>query len=84
MVMYGARNLRVMNLGALRKGMSTKAPKGAREVEGDWKYSPEWWGSQGGGWGHDAGLVVFEVKSTMDNGVITVTSHPASTPVHAV
>ncbi|CAK9192328.1 unnamed protein product [Sphagnum troendelagicum] len=80
MVMYGARNLRVMNLGALRKGMSTKAPRGAREVEGDWKYSPEWWGSQGGGWGHDAGLVVFEVQSTMDNGVITVTSHTASTP----
>lgn len=52
-----------------------------REVdEGDWRFSPEWWGTQAGGWGHNAGEIVFEAPSGMGNGVVSVTSHPASTP----
>jgi hypothetical protein len=49
--------------------------------EGDWKYSPEWWGTQAGGWGRNAGETIFEAPSAMGNGVVSVTSHPASTPV---
>ncbi|CAM6089614.1 unnamed protein product [Calypogeia fissa] len=48
--------------------------------EGDWKYSPEWWGTQAGGWGHNHGETVFEAPSIAGNGVVSVTSHPASTP----
>ena len=43
-----------------------------------WELSPEWWGSQGGGWGRDPGDVVFERKSASGNGVVMVTAHPAA------
>lgn len=65
----------------VRRGARTEAWLGRHTEEGDWQYSPEWWGTQGGGWGRSAGDTVFESQSTMGNGVISVTSHPASTPV---
>ncbi|KAL0018982.1 hypothetical protein WJX79_006878 [Trebouxia sp. C0005] len=45
---------------------------------GHWKYSPEWWGTQAGGWGHDSGTVVFAQNSHCGNGEVTVTAHIAS------
>lgn len=45
---------------------------------GHWNFSPEWWGSQGGGWGRDAGTPVFEADSSLGNGRISVTAHPTS------
>lgn len=43
-----------------------------------WNYSPEWYGTQGGGWGRDAGVTVFSAQSRCGNGHVTVTAHPAS------
>lgn len=45
---------------------------------GHWKYSPEWWGTQAGGWGHDSGTTVFAQTSHCGNGEVTVTAHIAS------
>ena len=45
---------------------------------GAWEYSPEWMGSQGGGWGRDEGTTVFSQVSHCGNGLVTVTSHAAS------
>ncbi|KAL0053521.1 hypothetical protein WJX82_006974 [Trebouxia sp. C0006] len=45
---------------------------------GHWKYSPEWWGTQAGGWGHDSGTTVFAQGSHCGNGEVTVTAHIAS------
>jgi len=39
---------------------------------GDWDLSPEWYGSQGGGYGRDDGVVVYR------SGDVEVTSHAAS------
>lgn len=61
--------------------MHTEAWLGRHNDEGDWQFSPEWWGTQGGSWGRNAGDTVFESQSAIGNGVISVTSHPASTPV---
>ena len=44
----------------------------------DWERSPEWYGSQGRGWGRGAGEPVFSAASPVGNGVVTVTAHPAS------
>lgn len=30
---------------------------------GHWNFSPEWWGSQDGGWGHNQGITVFNKQS---------------------
>lgn len=47
---------------------------GDREIyskdPGDWSYSPEWMGTQGGSWGRDAGTTVFEKHSTIGNGLV--------------
>jgi hypothetical protein len=45
-----------------------------------WERSPEWYGSQGGGWGRDDGRVVFAETSTVGNGRVTVTAHASSAP----
>eukprot|EP00897_Mesotaenium_endlicherianum_P002135 jgi/Mesen1/194/ME1137539C07539 len=45
---------------------------------GDWNNSPEWWGPQGGGWGHSAGEVIFRQGSRFANGEVTVTAHDSS------
>lgn len=45
---------------------------------GDWTYSPQWWGTQGGGWGYDQGEQVCRLESSEGNGVMTVTAHPAA------
>ena len=39
---------------------------------GDWDFSPEWYGSQGGGYGRDDGVVVYR------SGEVAVTAHPSS------
>ena len=44
----------------------------------DWERSPEWYGSQGGGWGRSAGTTVYTAASPAGNGTVTVTAHPAS------
>lgn len=41
---------------------------------GHWNFSPEWWGTQGGGWGHDAGKVVFMQHSHCGNGEVGIAS----------
>ena len=56
------------------KGMALRDP-------GDWRFSPEWWGSQGHGWGRNEGSTLFSHASCKSNGIVTVTSHPASTSV---
>ncbi|KAK9819395.1 hypothetical protein WJX81_003737 [Elliptochloris bilobata] len=38
---------------------------------GHWNLSPEWYGTQGGGYGRDAGEVVFERESACGNGRVT-------------
>lgn len=48
------------------------------EDPGAWEYSPEWMGSQGGGWGRDKGTTIFSQLSHCGNGLVTVTSHAAS------
>lgn len=45
---------------------------------GSWELSPEWWGTEAGGWGRTAGTVLFRQRSLAANGEITVTAHPAS------
>ena len=37
-----------------------------------------WYGTQGGGWGRDAGATVFSADSGCGNGRVTVTAHPAT------
>ena len=64
-----------------KRGVHTEAWLARRNEEGSWQYSPEWWGTQGGGWGRGAGEVVFEACSSKGNGFISVTTHSASTPV---
>ncbi len=49
---------------------------GKVDYQGDWNLSPEWFGTQGGGWGRNEGQVVFEEVSC--SGRVTVTAHPAS------
>lgn len=49
---------------------------GKVEYQGDWNLSPEWFGTQGGGWGRNEGQVIFEEVSY--SGRVTVTAHPAS------
>ncbi|DBA78741.1 TPA: hypothetical protein ACH3X1_008650 [Trebouxia sp. C0004] len=49
-----------------------------KEDPGHWKYSPEWWGTHAGGWGHDSGTTVFAQSSHCGNGEVTVTAHFAS------
>lgn len=44
---------------------------------GHWNFSPEWWGSQGGGFGKTEGQIVFS-KYSKFNGLVEVTAHPAS------
>ncbi|KAL2651772.1 hypothetical protein R1flu_019900 [Riccia fluitans] len=66
-------------LGSTRK-MSGESRWRREDDEGDWKYSPEWWGTQGGGWGRNEGDIVFERPTSMANGVVSVTAHPASFP----
>ncbi|KAK9808659.1 hypothetical protein WJX72_001506 [[Myrmecia] bisecta] len=48
------------------------------EDPGDWNHSPEWWGTQGGGWGRGPGTTVFSQESVLGNGQVTVTAHAAS------
>ncbi|KAG6547958.1 hypothetical protein Mapa_010779 [Marchantia paleacea] len=67
-------------LGSLRRKMSGEAKWRREDDPGDWKYSPEWWGTQGGGWGRNDGDIVFEMPTSMGNGVVSVTAHPASQP----
>lgn len=50
---------------------------GAYEYAGDWNLSPEWWGTQGNGWGRTEGETVFSSASAL-SGAVTVTAHPAS------
>jgi spermidine synthase len=47
------------------------------DYSGDWNLSPEWFGSQGGGWGRTEGKTLFSEVSEY-NGVVSVTAHPAS------
>lgn len=51
---------------------------GAAFDPGNWVFSPEWWGTQGRGWGRNPGVTVFERLSHSANGLVTVTAHPAS------
>ena len=37
---------------------------------GHWEYSPEWWGTQAGGWGHDSGQTLFSHHSQCGNGEV--------------
>ena len=42
-----------------------------RSNDGDaahWNHSPEWWGTQDGGWGRNAGTTVFRQQSQHGNG----------------
>ena len=73
-------SMQLRNVAECRRGIRTEVWL-RRHYEGDWQFSPEWWGTQGGGWGRGAGDTVFESQSAMGNGFISVTSHPASTPV---
>ncbi|GMH40504.1 hypothetical protein BSKO_08408 [Bryopsis sp. KO-2023] len=50
---------------------------GGYDDPGSWDVSPEWWGTQGGGWGRNEGSTVFEKESLHGNGLVTVTAHPA-------
>ncbi len=45
---------------------------------GHWKYSPEWWGTQAGGWGHDSGTTVFAQSSHCGNGEVSLCESFAS------
>ncbi|GAB4814121.1 hypothetical protein N2152v2_001167 [Parachlorella kessleri] len=45
---------------------------------GHWNLSPEWFGTQNGGWGRDAGQEVFSADSACGNGRVTVTAHEAT------
>lgn len=37
---------------------------------GHWEHSPEWWGTQAGGWGHDSGRTLFSHHSQCGNGEV--------------
>ena len=37
---------------------------------GHWDLSPEWWGTQAAGWGHDAGVPAFMQHSHCGNGQV--------------
>lgn len=50
---------------------------------GDWTSSPEWWGTQNGGWGRGPGLAVFDELSASGNGRVCVTAHPTASKVLA-
>lgn len=39
---------------------------------GHWNLSPEWFGSQGGSWGHNTGEDIFREESSLGNGVVRV------------
>ncbi|CAM8927082.1 unnamed protein product [Rhodiola kirilowii] len=45
------------------------------EDEGDWRFAKEWWGGQ------SEGHTVFRSRSSQGNGIVSVVSHPSSTPV---
>jgi len=45
---------------------------------GHWDRSPEWYGSQHGGWGRGDGALVFKKSSKCGNGQVEVTAHTAS------
>ncbi|CAM8927106.1 unnamed protein product [Rhodiola kirilowii] len=47
------------------------------EDEGDWRFAKEWWGLRGQPEGH----TVFRSRSSQGNGIVSVVSHPSSTPV---
>jgi hypothetical protein len=47
------------------------------EYSGDWNLSPEWYGTQGDGWGRNGGETIFDEASSF-SGRVTVTAHPAS------
>ena len=62
-----------------------------------WNFSPEWWGTQDGGWGHDAGKTVFRRRSERGNGEASLHAAraqarvdsteykpPAEKPVHSL
>ncbi|BBN10926.1 hypothetical protein MPTK1_5g07620 [Marchantia polymorpha subsp. ruderalis] len=66
--------------GSFIRKMSGQAKRRRDDDPGDWKYSPEWWGTQGGGWGRNDGDIVFEMPTFLGNGVVSVTAHPASQP----
>lgn len=67
----------------LRARQNTKyASSSSVNDPGDWEYSPEWMGTQGGSWGHDAGRTVFSQLSHCGNGLVIVTSHAASHQEH--
>ncbi len=53
-------------------------PSAAQPDPADWERSPEWYGTQGGGWGRGAGAVVYAAASPVGNARVTVTVHPAS------
>ncbi len=36
-----------------------------------WNHSPEWWGTQDGGWGRNAGTTVFRQQSQHGNGEVS-------------
>lgn len=44
-----------------------------------WDYSPEWYGTAGGGYGRTDGTVIYAADS-QHNGRVTVTAHPCSLP----
>lgn len=53
------------------QGDRLRATAAAEENDpGHWKYSPEWWGTQAGGWGHDSGTTVFAQSSHCGNGEV--------------
>lgn len=60
------------------KTTSLRAVTLPKSDPGHWDFSPEWWGTEAGGWGRTAGTVIFQKTSLAANGVITVTAHPAS------
>lgn len=64
-----------------------RAPPKAQKLErqkddpGECKYSPEWFGTQGGGWGRNPGATIFAESSAFGNGVVSVTAHESSRQV---
>lgn len=45
---------------------------------GHWNLSPEWFGNQGGSWGHNAGHVIFSQESLLGNGLVRFVIPPAA------
>ncbi len=60
----------------------SRAPAQQRGYGGDdaahWNFSPEWWGTQDGGWGRDAGTTVFKQRSEHGNGEASLSVAPMS------